>query len=815
MRSEDDSAGAAGVSEKYESGGEMSKYNEFLESKKVIVNPVGFKIDDDSINSMLYDYQRDIVKIALWKGRFLLLQDCGLGKAPESLEWAHHVQQQTGKPVLIVAPLGVTYQLEQESKKFNRPITRIRHPDQLNGNNVVTNYEMLHQFEEYTDSFGGIVFDESSIFKSLGGKTRLMALKMVQDISYRLCASATPSPNDYDELLRQAEILGIMKEKEAKALFFIQDGNQANKWRLKGHAVDDFWEWVSEWAVAMRRPSDLGYSDDSFSRADLHIHEIVVPGKAFKNQVGQASLFPMEAKTMADRREARKSTIVERVSAMRTLLNGSGGILDYVSDYVDDEPMIVWRQFLAEADEVTKQLPDVIDIRGSMTQEEKEDRIFDFSNGNSTRIVTDPRMFGHGMNWQHSRLQFFIGLSDSYESVYQAIRRQWRNFQERDVHVFFITASTEGAVVANIKRKEAQHNEMYDQIVSRMAKHYSHNVSQIGRQEMEYKVDNFTTDNSIVYLGDSTEMLKKEPDDSVALTITSVPFPGMYTYTNSARDAGNCKNGEETTEHIKYIMEQVYRVTMPGRLCCIHLTQEPLFKWKDGHVGRLDFRGDIIRMMQEMGWVYWSEISIVKNPQMKAMRTNDSGLTQASVHKDMTRAAPAMNDYVVIFKKLGEGEPVSALISPKYDKWDGWMNMDDWVTFAHGVWQFDDETDLLPLPEEIWLDIQESDILRLNGKQAHVQGRDNEDEKHLCPLQNGVIERLLMMYSNPKDIVLDPFSGQGTTGYWSIKYGRKYRGCELKESYWNLSKRVIDAAEIQAQSFDLFELMESKKEGAR
>jgi DNA modification methylase len=791
------------------------EYQEFLESKRVIVNPSGFNIGIDDLNPMLYDYQKDIVKLALWKGRFLLLQDCGLGKAPESLEWAHHVKEHTGKPVLIVAPLGVTYQLEQESIKFNRLTRRIREPDQIGFHNVVINYEILHKFKDHAERFGGIVFDESSIFKSLAGKTRKLALEMAEQISLRLCASATPSPNDYDELLRQAEILGVMKEKEAKALFFIQDGNQANKWRLKGHSVDDFWEWVSEWSVAMRIPSDLGYSDEHFTRADLHIHEIVVPGKPYKDDQGQMSLFPLEAKTMTERRQARKSTIIERVTEMKELLNGSGKIHDYIPDFSDNEPMIIWRQFLAEADEVCKQIPEAVDIRGSQSQSEKENHIFDFSRGDTQIIVTDPRMFGHGMNWQHSRIQFFIGLSDSYESIYQAIRRQWRNFQMRDVHVFFITASTEGAVVKNVKRKEQQHNEMYDQIVMRMAKHYSHKVAQIGRQEMEYKVDKFETENSTVYLGDSTEMLSNEPDDSIHLTITSVPFPAMYTYTNSARDAGNCKSGEETTDHIKYIMEQVYRVTMPGRLCCIHLTQEPMFKWKDGHVGRIDFRGDIIRMMQEMGWVYWSEVSIVKNPQMKAMRTNDSGLTQASVHKDMTRAAPAMNDYVVIFKKLGDGVPVPALISPKYDKWDGWLNMDDWVTLAHGVWQFEDESALLPLPEEIWLDIQESDVLRLNGKQAHTLGRTEEDEKHLCPLQNGVVERLVMMYSNQGERVLDPFSGQGTTGYWSIKHGRYYVACELKESYWKLSQRVIDKAEQDSKSFDMFEFMANKREGAR
>jgi DNA modification methylase len=793
----------------------MNDYKTFLEQKKITVEPSGFDVPIEDINSQLYDYQRDIVRIALWKGKFLLLQDCGLGKAPETLEWAYHVKKHTGKPVWIVAPLGVTYQLEQESIKFNRPIKRVRSPEEMDGSNIVFNYEILHKFMDYAEQCGGIAFDESSIFKSLAGKTRMLALQLAQKIPLRLCASATPSPNDYDELLRQAEILGIMKEKEAKALFFINDGQQANKWRLKGHAVDDFWEWVSEWAVAMRVPSDLGYSDENFHRADLFIHEIVVAGKQYQADKGQLTLFPMPAKTMSERRGARKATIVERVGEMQHLLNGSGTINDYIPDYDPGEPFIVWRQFLAEADETTKQMPDIVDIRGSMTQDEKEMEIRLFSEGKTQAIVTDPRMFGHGMNWQHSRIQFFIGLSDSYESVYQAIRRQWRNFQMRDVHVFFITASTEGAVVANVKRKEKQHNEMYDQIVARMAKHYTKTVTQIGRQEMEYKVDNFTTNNSTVYLGDSTEMLQNEPDDSIALTITSVPFPGMYTYTNSARDAGNCIDGEETTKHIKYIMEQVYRVTMPGRLCCIHLTQEPLFKWKDGHVGRLDFRGDIIRMMQDLGWIYWSEVSIVKNPQMKAMRTNDSGLTQASVHKDMTRAAPAMNDYVVIFKKLGEGVPVGALISPKYDKWDGWMNMNDWVEAAHGVWKFEDEKDLLPLPEQIWLDIQEGDVLRLNGKQAHIKGRENEDEKHLCPLQNGVIERLLLMYSNPGEPILDPFSGQGTTGYWSIKYGRQYIGSELKESYWKLSRSVIETAESDAINFDLFQFAENKKEGAR
>lgn len=788
-------------------------YQEFLETKKIKVDPKGFELPDSELNPLLYDYQKDIAKIALWKGRFLLMQDTGLGKSAELLEWAYHVRNHVNKPILIVAPLGVTYQLVKEGEKFNRPINRIRERHEIVDNDIyIINYDILHKFEKIAKKLGGIVFDESSIFKGLSSKTRKVALKIVKNIPFRLCASATASPNDYDELLRQAEILGIMKEKEAKALFFIQDGNSANKWRLKKHATDDFWEWVSEWAIAMRKPSDLGYSDDNYHISDLYIHEIVVDGKPYKNQKGQTSLFPMVASTLSERREARRSTITERVEEVKRLLDGD--IKEYIPDYdPENEPMTAWREYLNEADEVTSIMPEFVDIRGSDSIDEKEDKIRAFTESQNMKIVTDPRMFGHGMNWQHSRIQFFIGLSDSFESIYQAIRRQWRNFQMRDVHVFFITATTQGNVVLNVKRKEEQHNKLYEEIVARMAKHYDRNQSQIGRQEMEYKVDKFETEHATVYLGDSAEMLDNELKDSVALTITSVPFPGMYAYTNSVRDAGNCVTGEETTKHIQYIMEQVYRLTMPGRLCCIHLTQEPLFKWKDGHVGRLDFRGDVIRMMQNMGWVYWSEVSIVKNPQMKAMRTNDSGLTQSSVHKDMVRAAPAMNDYVVIFKKLGENPaPVPALISPKYEKEDGWLTMNDWIAYAHGVWQFENDSDLLPLPEQIWLDIQETDVLRLNGKQSHIQGRHEDDEKHLCPLQNGVVERLLKMYSNPGELILDPFNGQGTTGYWSIVNDRDYVGCELKPSYWELSKLVIESAEIERNSVDLFAHMEKQKE---
>ena len=312
-------------------------------------------------------------------------------------------------------------------------------------------------------------------------------------------------------------------------------------------------------------------------------------------------------------------------------------------------------------------------------------------------------------------------------------------------------------------------------------------------------------DNYSLYHGDSVELLKGLPSNSVGLTVTSVPFAGMYTYTASARDVGNNKGTGNLVEHLKYIMEGVHDVTMDGRLCCIHLVQEPIFKWEAGYIGRVDFRGEIIRMMQKIGWIYWSEISIFKNPSLKAVRTKASTLSQAGTHKDMTNAAPCMLDYVVVFKKMGENkEPVPALVSPKYDKHDGWITMDEWIEYASGVWTFNKESDLLPYPDTAWLDIKESDVLRLGNTQAHIQGKAEKDEKHLCPLQNGVVTRLLDLYSNEGDVVLDPFGGQGTTAYWSVAKGRKAIYCELKESYFNLAKRVVASAQFQRKTlFDL------------
>jgi len=798
----------------------MTNYQEFLESKKIRFNPCGFDVPENEINPMMYQYQKDITRIALRAGKFLLLMDCGLGKTPIQLEWGHHVANYTKKPVLSIAPLGVATQTVRESNKFNRQIKYIRLAEEIDDESAISNYDMLKSFVNSASWYGGIVFDESSIFKGLGNRSLKLAKKLIGKIDFRLCCSATPSPNDFDELLRQSEILGVMPEKEAKALFFVQKG-ESNSWRLSNYAAKGaFWDWASGWMIAMRKPSDLGYSNDTFIRQQNHVIELKVKGQEYK-RTKQPSLFPVQATTLTERRSARKVTIKQRVNAISDLINNPDKMRQYIPDYIDGESIVIWRKYLAEADEVCKQMPSFVNIHGSLKREQKEDFIIQFSDGEINHIVTDPRMFGHGMNWQHARIQFFLGMSDSYEEYYQAMRRLWRNGQTRDVFTFWVYADTEGNVIKNITRKEKQHNQLYDNVVERMARHYhapENSNYQIEKTEMEYKVDKFTGEGYEVFNGDSAEMLKNITSNSIHLTVTSTPFAGLnFAYSNSLRDVGNCQNGKELTHHLSFIMEEVYRVTMPGRLACIELMAEPLFKWKDGHTGRIDFRGDVIRMMQDLGWIWHSEVVIAKDPQLKAGRTHDSGLTQASVVKDFCRAAPVIDCYVLMFRKPGENKsPVLALDSALYST-DGWIPMypeegdASWVELAHGFWTYNKPEHYLPLPNEVWADIKESGVLKWtdskgNNRQTHTMGRDDDDERHLAPMQLETVRRLIRMYSNPGEIILDPFSGQGTTGFVAIEQGRKYKGCELKPSYWKLSERVLKYAVSESKKESLFDL---------
>ena len=431
-------------------------YLDFVNKKAIRDVPTGMKCVDDNlaIHKLLFPFQRDIVKWALWRGRACVWADCGLGKTFIQLEWARIVNEYTGKPVLIIAPLAVSEQTANiEAPKLGLKVKIASEQNDITPGLNITNYEKLDKFDLFV--FGGVVLDESSIIKNYAGKIRNMILESTKEIPFRLACTATPSPNDYMELGNHAEFVGAMTYTEMLAMFFIHDGGDTAKWRLKRHGKKAFFKWVASWAVFIRKPSDLGYSDVGFSLPEIEFIDVVVPTAPATD-----SLFVMDAQTLQERQAARRDSITDRVkAAIRVIEENKANEADQ---------FCVWCNLNAESDGIANERPVIVNIQGSDTNEYKSRNMLAFARGELAEIVSKPKIAGLGMNWQNCNKVIFLGLSDSYEQFYQAVRRFYRFGQKNKVRVWIVTADTEGAVVENIRRKERDANNMYSEMVQYM-----------------------------------------------------------------------------------------------------------------------------------------------------------------------------------------------------------------------------------------------------------------------------------------------------------------------------------------------------------
>ena len=721
-------------------------YSEFLKRKELIDCPTGIK-SIPKFNSALFPFQKDIVKWALRRGRAAIFADCGLGKTLMQLEWARHI----GGDVLILAPLAVSSQTVHEGAKFGIKVNRCATQDDVAPGINITNYEKLEHFD--ASKFYGVVLDESSILKSYDGKTRTAIIEAFRNTHFRLAATATPSPNDYMELGNHAEFLGSMSRSEMLSMFFVHDGGETQKWRLKGHAQRDFWKWVCSWAVMLRKPSDLGYEDNGFKLPALKMHEHVVSASKPTNGM----LFAMPASSLQERISARRDTADDRSRECAKLVNAN------------KKTWIVWCNLNSESDRLIKLIPDAIEIRGSQAGEQKEAIIDKFLDGRIRVLVTKSSMTGFGLNLQLCNNMAFVGLNDSYEEFYQAIRRCWRFGQSKPVNAHIISADTEGAVLSNIKRKEEDAANMAARMVENMADFNKEELQgPAHRQKAIYKSNEISGGRWTLKLGDCVDEVGKIPTESIHYTIYSPPFASLYTYSNSDRDMGNCKDTDQFYEHYKFLVKELFRVTMPGRLTSFHCMDLPTSKIRDGIIGLRDFRGELIRIHQDAGWVYHSGVTIWKDPVTAMQRTKAIGLLYKQLKKDSHLSRQGIPDYLITMRKPGENpEPISH--TPED------FPVDLWQRYASPV----------------WMDINPNETLQYRS------ARENEDERHICPLQLEVIRRALKLWSNPGDSVLSPFAGIGSEGYEALRAGRKFIGIELKESYWNCAVKNLKMAESE------------------
>lgn len=424
-----------------------SDYEQFIATKHVADIPTGF--DCPIAVGPLFDFQAFCVEWALKRGRAALFEDTGLGKSFQQVTWAHEVYRHTGENVIIAAPLCVAEQTVEEAEKLNITVRYCRSQAEVLPGITITNYEMLEGFD--LNSFGGVVLDESSILKGDGTTTNFL-INSFRHTPYKLVCSATPSPNELPELGLQAEFLSVMSKEEMLATFFTHDGGDTNKWRLKGHGKAKFWEWMATWAICIRNPSDLGFDGSRYILPALHIHERVVSGGEIIDDGVQYELIHKTATDLFERRAAKRNSISQRVELAAKIANESG------------DAAIVWCHWNDESERLAKAIPDAVEVTGSMKLEKKREAILDFTHGQRRVIVSKPSMCGAGMNWQHANQMIFAGMNDSFEDFYQAVRRMYRFGQKREVHVHVIVAETEGAVRANILAKQAQADEMAEQM---------------------------------------------------------------------------------------------------------------------------------------------------------------------------------------------------------------------------------------------------------------------------------------------------------------------------------------------------------------
>lgn len=440
---------------------DVSTYDSFINNKRATMPLSGFTVDRETLHESLFDFQKDIDRWALRRGRAAVFAGTGLGKTRIQIEWAKKVHLLSGGDVLLLAPLAVAAQTIREGVAMGYDITMCRSQDDVRPGLNITNYEMLHHFEPIL--FDGVVLDESSILKSFTGKFRTDLIESFAFTPYRLACTATPAPNDYMELGNHAEFLGVMSRTEMLSMYFVHDGGDTSKWRLKGHAEDTFWRWVASWGVVLEKPSDLGYSDDGYILPPLTItdHVIEVEGEL--------------AKTLSQRQKARRETVTERVAACAELVNSTV-----------DKPFLVWCDLNVESEMLTKAIPGAVEVKGSDKASHKEKALLDFAAGKIRILVTKPKIAGFGMNWQHCADMAFVGLSDSFEQVFQAVRRCYRFGQTSPVNVAMITSSREGATAENIKRKEADFRKMVAEMVQYTKDITSESIRSTERDVTEY-----------------------------------------------------------------------------------------------------------------------------------------------------------------------------------------------------------------------------------------------------------------------------------------------------------------------------------------
>lgn len=835
------------------------EYKEFLESKIVAAENFGITIDVSILSDKLLPHQKSIVPWCIEGGRRAIFASFGLGKSMMQLEIAKIVIGLENKPFLICMPLAVVGEFKRDNEFLNTGydveyITDTNSIEEYSNKIYLTNYERVRKGDIDPSKFGGVSFDEASILRNLKTETTNFVLKYFKKVKYRFVATATPTPNDFIEILNYADYLGVIDRGHALTRFFQRDSTKAGHLTLYENKKEEFWKWVATWAVFINKPSDLGFDDNGYDLPKLNLHEIEVQNiteDVITNKKGDIVMFKDTTKSLVDVSREKSESVNVRVQKAFDLVQENGIDSNWILwHHLESERMAIEKKFKS-----VRHHDDFQSVYGSQTNEEKENLLIDFSEGKYQILSTKPKIAGSGCNLQHHcNNMVFVGIDYKFNDFIQAIHRAYRFGQTKEVNVYVIFTQNEHEVLKTLKNKWSNHIELQSEMIN-LVREYGLNSSKI-KSDMKRQIfsnrRSATVAGATVYNEDTTIIHQEMPDNHTGMILTSIPFGDHYEYSDNYNDFGHNYGNEGFFKQMDYLVPELLRTLKPGRIAAIHVKDRIRYSYQNGTSFTTidDFSGDTVRCFRKHGFHLVGKITITTD----VVRENNQTyrLTWGEQRKDATKMGVGLPEYVLLFRKAPSEMNNAYADDPVIKKIDDYL-LSLWQLDAHAYWkssgdrflsaeelsksdmkyvfnkwrEFDKSTiynfqehlrvcnDLdsvgklsklfMTVPPTSNNDLVWTDINRMNTLNANQANRKRE--KHICPLQLDIIDRLIYRFTNEGDLVDDPFGGLFSTPHQALKANRKAVSAELNPEYYDDGLFYLKALEYKLSIPTLFDLL--------
>ncbi len=830
------------------------EYLEFLKSKIDIAKDSGFEVKREDINPILKPHQKDAVMWAIRGGRRALFESFGLGKTVQEIEFCHQIIKHKGGKALIVLPLGVKQEFTHDAVEvlgYKKPeyVRNMEEVKNAKSDIMITNYERVRDGNIEPKYFKATSLDEASVLRSFGSKTYQEFLEKFKGVEYKLVATATPSPNKYKELIHYAGYLEVMDTGQALTRFFQRDSTKANNLTLYPNQEDEFWLWVSSWALFCTKPSDLNseYSDEGYELPPLQVnwHELPINYGDTADKNGQMQLFTEAAAGLKEAAAVKRESISARIEKMKEIVDAS-----------PNDNFILWHDLESERHAIKKALPETVDIYGSQNYEIREKRVIDFSEGRTRLFATKKELSGSGCNFQkHCHREIFVGIDYEFNDFIQAIHRCYRFLQKEQVIIDIIYMENEKSIKEVLEEKWKNHNHMVSKMIEIVKKYglNQNNKAQGLNRKIGVKAVKVEGKYYTVVHNDCVEEVRTMNDNSVDLIHTSIPFGNHYEYSANYNDFGHNQNTKRFFEQMDFLTPELLRILKPGRVAAIHVKDRVLFGNATGTgMPTIEpFHADCIAHYIKHGFQYFGMITVVTDVVRENNQTYRLGWSEQC--KDGSKMGVGCPEYILLFRKLPTDKSTAYADEPVKKTKEEYTRA-QWQIDAHGYWRSSGdrlvtkkellEADIknlqkvyrkysreniysyeehVKLAEQLdkegrlpaifmvvapgsWNNLEVwDDINRM--KTLNTQQSRRRKQMHVCPLQIDIVERIINRYSNKGDLVLDPFGGLMTVPMTAVKMKRRGYGIELNEDYFRDGVGYLQQAEEERETPTLFDYL--------